>query len=66
MARLTAEFRAPRELTVEDIEAIVSIARRQIEVIDRLEAALQACDDLRALDVARELVGLERKARRQN
>jgi hypothetical protein len=65
MARLEPEFRPAAELSVEDIEAIVAIGRRQAELMDALQAALEAADDLRALGVARELVGLERKAREQ-
>jgi hypothetical protein len=65
MARLKPEFRPPAELTIEDIEAMVAIARKQAALKDDLKAALEACDDLRALGVARELVGLERKARGQ-
>jgi hypothetical protein len=63
MARLVPEFRPPGELTDEDITRIVTIARRQAELMDDLQAALEAADDLRALGVARELVGLEKQVR---
>jgi hypothetical protein len=63
MAKLEPEFRAPAELSVEDIEAIVDIGRKQALLMDALQDALEAADDLRALGVARELVGLEKKVR---
>jgi hypothetical protein len=65
MAKLTAEFRPPNALTPEDLRAIEAIARRQIDLMDELEAALLASDDLRALGLARQLVGLEKQARGQ-
>jgi hypothetical protein len=63
MARLQPEFRSAEELSVDDIAAIYEIARQQAMLMDELREALEACDELRALGVARELVGLEQKVR---
>ena len=63
MARLEPEYKT--ELSEEDIAAIIAIADRQAELKGQLRAALEACDDLRALEVARELVGIEREIRNQ-
>jgi hypothetical protein len=63
MAKLVPEFIPPQQLSEEDIVAIVAIGRRQAALMNQLEEALQAADDLRALGVARELVGLEKKIR---
>jgi hypothetical protein len=65
MARLQPEFRSAQELTDDDFAAIAAIARRQAALRDSLKDALLAGDDLRALGVARELVGLEKKVREQ-
>jgi hypothetical protein len=65
MAKLQPEFRAAEELSVADIEAIVAIGREQAARMDELREALEACDELRALGVARELVGLEKQVRQQ-
>jgi hypothetical protein len=58
MARLEPQFRSPDELSIEDIEAMVAIARKHAALKDELRAALLAGDDARALAVARKLVGL--------
>jgi hypothetical protein len=63
MAKLTPEFIPPQQLSDADIEAIVAIGREQALLMDQLQAALEAADDLRALGVARQLVGLEKKVR---
>jgi hypothetical protein len=65
MAKLKPEYRSAEELSEADIEAIAEIGRKQAELMDALQDALEACDDLRALGVARELVGLERQARQK-
>jgi hypothetical protein len=65
MAQLKPEFVPPQQLGDEAIEAIVRIGRQQAELMDELEEALRVCDDLRALGVARKLVGLEKKVREQ-
>jgi hypothetical protein len=65
MAKLQPEYRSPQELSQDDIAAIVEIGRRQAELMDQLQAALEAADELTALGVARKLVGLERKVREQ-
>jgi hypothetical protein len=57
---LKPEFRQPDEA---DITAIVEIAKRQAALMDDLQVALEAADDLRALGVARELVGLEKQVK---
>jgi hypothetical protein len=62
MAKLEPEFRTAGELSIADIEAIVAIGRQRAGLLDDLRTALEACDDLRALSVARVLVGLERQA----
>jgi hypothetical protein len=61
MARLEPRFVPAEELSVDDIAALVDLGLQQVELMDLLEVALQANDTLRALDVARELVGLERQ-----
>jgi hypothetical protein len=65
MARLEPEFRQPGELSEDTIAAIAAIGRQQAVLMDELQIALEACDDLRALNVARELVGLEREIKQQ-
>jgi len=65
MAYLQPEFIPPSQLSEDDIAAIVAIGREQALLMDQLQAALEAGDDRRALSVARELVGLEKKARQQ-
>jgi hypothetical protein len=65
VARLKSEFIPPDQLTDEDTAAILAVARRQASLRDDLKAALEAGDDLRALGVARQLVGLEQKVREQ-
>jgi hypothetical protein len=62
MATLQPEF---RQLSEDDIRSIVEIGRQQALLMDELQAALEASDTLRALGVARRLVGLEQKARQQ-
>jgi hypothetical protein len=64
MAYLKPEFIPPAQLTDDDILAIVAIGRQQAELMDQLQAALEACDDLRALGVARELVRLEQQIKK--
>jgi hypothetical protein len=65
MARLEPQFRSAQELSQDDIRALIAIGRQQAALMDQLQDALEACDDLRALGVARELVGLEKKAKEQ-
>ena len=65
MARLKPELVPPEELTDDDIAALVGIARRQAALRDELKAALLACDDQRALDAARRLVGVAQGERGQ-
>ena len=65
MAKLEPKFKQPSELSEDDIAAIIAVARRQAALRDELKAALEACDDLRALGVARRLVGLEPAVREQ-
>lgn len=65
MARLAPELKQPDELSVEDVAAIVQIGRKQAALMDQLQSALEAGDTLRVLDAARDLVGLEKQARRQ-
>jgi hypothetical protein len=62
---LKPEFIPPGQLTDADIEAIVAIGKEQAALMDQLQEALEACDELRALGVARHLVGLEKKVREQ-
>jgi hypothetical protein len=52
-------------LTPDDVRCIAAIADQQIALMDQLEIALEAGDELRALNVARELVGLEREVKQQ-
>jgi hypothetical protein len=42
------------------VEAAIAIARDRQETIQRLRAALEACDDVEALKIARKLCGLLR------
>jgi hypothetical protein len=63
MAQLKPEFRSVGELSVADIEEILAAGRKRAVLKDELRAALLACDDLRALGLARELCGLEGKAK---
>jgi hypothetical protein len=65
VARLIPEFIPPSQLSDADIAAIVAIGREQALLMDELQEALEAADDLRALGVARQLVGLEKKVREQ-
>ena len=65
MARLKPEFVPPQQLTDADVEALVALGREQVLLMDELQAALEAADTLRALNVARALVGLERQVRQQ-
>jgi hypothetical protein len=46
MARLEPEFRSPDELSIEDIEAMVAIARKHGALKDELRAALLAKNEL--------------------
>jgi hypothetical protein len=52
-------------LTPDDVRCIAAIADQQIALMDQLEIALQAGDDLRALGLARELCALERQVKQQ-
>ena len=61
MATLKPEF---RELTADDFAAIIAIGREQALLMDALQQALEASDDLRALGVARKLVGLEQQLKK--
>jgi hypothetical protein len=63
MARLTPEFIPPQQLSEDDIIAIVAIGRQQALLMDQLQAALEASNELEALRVARIMVGLEKKVR---
>jgi hypothetical protein len=54
-----------RELSESDIEAIVAIGREQADLMNAMEAALQAADDQRVLELARRIVGLEQQTREQ-
>jgi hypothetical protein len=65
MARLEPEFVPAAQLTESDISAIVAIGHKQAALMNELRAALQACDDLRALQLAREVVGLDQEMRKQ-
>jgi hypothetical protein len=65
MAHLKPEFIPPAQLTDDDIIAIVALGREQALLLDELQEALETADDLRALGVARKLVGLERNIKEQ-
>jgi hypothetical protein len=54
-----------RELSEDDIAAIIGIGRKQAELMDELQAALEASENLAALGIARRMVGLEKKVRQQ-
>jgi hypothetical protein len=62
---LKPEFVPVTELSADDIALLVQIGREQAAIqaalIDQLAEALEAGDTLRALNVARELVGLNKK-----
>jgi hypothetical protein len=60
MAHLKPESIPSDQLSEHDIAAIISIGKEQVQLMDKLEAALKASDDSRTLEVARELVGMER------
>jgi hypothetical protein len=63
MARLIPEFVPPAQLSEDDIARIVALGKAQAELMDQLQAALAAADDLQALNVAHKLVALEREVR---
>jgi hypothetical protein len=65
MARLAPQFKQPDELSEADISAIVEIGREQAALMDRMEAAIEADDAPRVLELARRLVGLEQQVREQ-
>jgi hypothetical protein len=65
MARLAPQFNQPDELSVEDISAIVALGREQAALMDQLQDALETGDEAQALAAARDLVGLEKRAREQ-
>jgi hypothetical protein len=48
-------------LSDDDLRLILDIAESRANTMDALKAALEAGDDLRALEVARELVRLEKR-----
>jgi hypothetical protein len=62
MAHLKPEF---IQLTEDDIAAIVRLGREQAELMNAIETALQAGDDQRALELVRQMVGLEQRAREE-
>jgi hypothetical protein len=49
------------ELSLSDIEAIVAIARQRAGLKHELKAALEAGDELKALQVAYQLTGVRKK-----
>jgi hypothetical protein len=53
------------ELSDHDIERLMAIGLEQAALMDQLQEALEAADELRALGVARKLVGLEKKVGEQ-
>jgi hypothetical protein len=65
MAKLQPIFVPATRLSTEDIAAIVAIGRRQAELMDELEQALDANDLVRVLMLARALVGLEHQVRQE-
>jgi hypothetical protein len=44
MSRLEPDFRQTSELSIEDVSAIISVGRRQAEIMNQLEEALIADD----------------------
>jgi hypothetical protein len=58
--KLVPEF---RQLSEEDVAAIVELGREQVTLMRELEAALLAGDEPRALAIARAMVGLEQRIR---
>jgi hypothetical protein len=62
MARLEPQF---NELTPEDYDAFIAVARRQAAIRVELKAALLEHDEPRALDAARRLVGVQEREVKQ-
>jgi hypothetical protein len=58
-----------RELRADDVRTIIRLAEaeeaRRSEQIGRLHAALEAGDDEQVVQIAREVCGMEKKAREQ-
>jgi len=51
----------PRDLTEEDFTVIIRMARARAALMGTLKEALEAGDDRRALEIAREVCGLAKK-----
>jgi hypothetical protein len=65
MARLKPEFIPPEQLSEDAIDHIIAIGKRQAELMNELEQALEARDHPRVIGVAAKLVGLEEQVREQ-
>ena len=65
MAQLKADFIPPHQLSEDVIVRIRSLALQQVELMDRLEQALQSGDDRRVIEAAREVVRMEQEVKRQ-
>jgi hypothetical protein len=51
-----------RELTEDDLSAIVDAARKRAELVGEMKAALLAHDDQLALELARKVCGIDQEA----
>ena len=60
MSKLEPEF---RELSEDDIGAILAIGQRQADLLDQLAVALGADDTDRALKLARQVCGLQEQVK---
>jgi hypothetical protein len=65
VASLKPQFIPPEELSAHDIDALIAIAQRHAALRSDLKLALEAGDDQRALDTARQLCGLVVRAKKQ-
>lgn len=64
MTQLNPEFVPVTELSEDDIRFLVDTGRAQARLLDELECALKTSNDDLALQLARQIVGLEQVMKR--